>query len=88
MDWPIIDARRTEILRLLEQGVEFDRAARLFLAEKYGCSESAILADIERCQKEPSFGERCRRSTTSMKTRGRLLRSLRNFLVFRRKKVT
>jgi hypothetical protein len=35
---------------LLEQGVEFDRATRLFLAEKYGCSESAILADIERCQ--------------------------------------
>ena len=30
----IIDARRGEILPLLNQGVEFDRRARLFLAEK------------------------------------------------------
>jgi hypothetical protein len=50
MDSSTIDARGAEILRLLEQGVELDRAARLFLAEKYGCSESAIAADIERCQ--------------------------------------
>jgi len=35
----ITDARKAEILRLLDQGVDFDRPTRLFLAEKYSCSE-------------------------------------------------
>jgi hypothetical protein len=43
----ITDARKAEILRLLDQGVDFDRPTRLFLAEKYSCSEATIVADIE-----------------------------------------
>jgi hypothetical protein len=43
----IIDARRGEILRLINQGVELNRRARLFLAEKYGCSEATIEAEIK-----------------------------------------
>ena len=41
----ITDARKAEILRLLDQGVDFDRPTRLFLAEKYSCSEATIVAD-------------------------------------------
>jgi hypothetical protein len=50
----IIDARRGEILRLLDQGVEFNRNVRLFLAEKYGCSEPTIEAEINLLRSVPA----------------------------------
>jgi len=67
MDSSTIDARRAEILRLLDQGIEFDRAVRLFLSEKYGCAESAILADIERCQKTSRRGSSARMTSPSIR---------------------
>jgi hypothetical protein len=43
----LTDARRGEILRLLDQGIELDRSVRLFLSEKYGCAEGVIRHEIK-----------------------------------------